>query len=103
MWGLCFYLWAGLWGVRRGGEATGGLRTGGWAGIISTVSFWIVLPIGILISIAQAAQNLVSQARSSGRFLPFDRAFGLVWNYAFPPSKTVADFHQATNNIVTFV
>lgn len=102
--GFVFYLLAGFFTTRRGGRVTRALRTGIWAGIISTVSFWIVLPIGILISIAQEAQNLVTQARSAGHRLLFDQAFGIVWKSVFPPTTTSAtNVHQATNNIVTFV
>ena len=46
--GLFFYFLAGFFTTWRGGRVSRALRTGFWAGIISTVFFWIVLPLGLL-------------------------------------------------------
>lgn len=97
--GFLFYLLAGFFTTRRGGRIARALSAGIWAGVTSTVMFWIVLPIGLLIAISQQAQALVDQARSQGISLRFDEAFRQVWNHVLPPRTTTTD----VRGIVTFL
>lgn len=97
--GFVFYLLAGFFTTRRGGRIARALRAGVWAGVTSTVMFWIVLPIGLVIAIAQQAQMLVDQARSNGRIISFNEAFRLIWNKVLPPRTPTVD----ARGIVTFL
>lgn len=64
--GLLFYLLAGFFTTRYGGSVTRALRAGFWAGIISTIFYWIVLPIGLLIEALQHLQPIITSAREQG-------------------------------------
>ncbi len=65
--GLLFYALAGFFTTRHGGAATRALRTGFWAGIISTIFYWIVLPIGVVVEAAGRVQQIVNnEGLSSG-------------------------------------
>jgi serine/threonine protein kinase len=97
--GFLFYMLAGFFTTHRGGRIVRALRAGVWAGITSTLIFWIVVPIGLVIAIAQQAQKLVDQARSQGQFLSFNRAFSAVWNQVLPPRTASTD----VRSIVTFL
>jgi serine/threonine protein kinase len=64
--GLLFYLLAGFFTTRRGGSLARALRAGFWAGIISTIFYWIVLPIGVLIEALPGLQRIISDAQRRG-------------------------------------
>lgn len=64
--GLFFYFLAGFFTTRRGGRVTRALRTGVWAGIISTILFWIVLPLGLLIQAMPIAQAQLQLDQANG-------------------------------------
>ena len=51
--GLLFYLVAGFFTTRKGGRPSRGAWAGFWAGIVSTIIFWIVLTVGIVIQLMQ--------------------------------------------------
>lgn len=72
--GLLFYLLAGFFTTRYGGAITRALRTGFWAGIISTIFYWIVLPIGLVIQALPLVQQAIDSARKRGRVLPSGEA-----------------------------
>lgn len=102
--GFFFYTLAGFFTTRRGGRVTRALWTGAWAGVISTISFWLVLPIGLLIVLAQQAQTLVDRARSTGHILTFERAFHDVWLHFSDTLQRSTHASQAGGNgIVTFL
>jgi hypothetical protein len=58
--GLVFYLLAGFFTTRYGGAVTRALRAGFWAGIISTIFYWIALPIGVVAEALGRVQTIVS-------------------------------------------
>jgi len=68
--GLIFYLLAGFFTMRRGGSLMRALRTGFWAGIVSTGFYWIVLPVGVLVESLPGLQKIINAAQRSG--LPVD-------------------------------
>lgn len=59
--GLLFYLLAGFFTTRYGGSVTRALRAGFWAGIISTIFYWIVLPIGVIIEALTRVQEIMNR------------------------------------------
>lgn len=61
--GLLFYLLAGFFTTRRGGSLMRALRAGFWAGIVSTIFYWIILPIGVLVEALPGLQRIVSDAQ----------------------------------------
>jgi hypothetical protein len=64
--GLLFYLLAGFFTTRHGGPVTRALRAGFWAGIISTIFYWIVLPLGLLIQALPRFQEIIKNAQARG-------------------------------------
>lgn len=62
--GLLFYFLAGFFSTRYGGAVTRALSAGFWAGVISTIFYWIVLPVCVLIQALVRAQELM-KARDS--------------------------------------
>jgi serine/threonine protein kinase len=96
--GLLFYLLAGFVTTRRGGPVTRSMRAGFWAGIISTVSFWIVLPIGLFIQ----ANNRVRQAQAQGSHLNLKDALDQV-KPDFPLTTPVSSGHQGWVNLLVYL
>ncbi len=68
--GLFFYLLAGFFTARKGGSSFRGAWAGFWSGIFSTIVFWAVLLVGILVLWAQRIQFNANAARLAGQ--PFD-------------------------------
>jgi hypothetical protein len=60
--GLLFYLLAGFLTTRRGGRVTRSLRTGFWAGIFSTIFYWIAILLGLLIKALPLVQRIVNES-----------------------------------------
>ncbi|HEY0757405.1 MAG TPA: protein kinase [Ktedonobacteraceae bacterium] len=79
--GLLFYMLAGFFTTRRGGPATSALRAGFWAGIFSTIFYWIALPLGVLIK----ALPLVQAVTITGNSPTPDQAFRQAIREAAPP------------------
>jgi len=96
--GLLFYFLAGFVTTRRGGPVTRSMRAGVWAGIISTVSFWIVLPIGLFIQ----ANNLVRQAQAQGSRLNLRDALDQV-KPDFPLVTSVSSAHEGWVNLLVYL
>jgi len=67
--GFLFYLFAGYMTTRKGGSFTRGAWAGLWSGITSTVIFWIVLAIGLLILVSQRIQADRLAAQEQGAYL----------------------------------
>ena len=61
--GLLFYLVAGFFTTRKGGSSFRGAWAGFWAGISSTIIFWVVLVVGLLVQVARLVQNDTNAAR----------------------------------------
>ncbi|HEX7735609.1 MAG TPA: protein kinase [Ktedonobacteraceae bacterium] len=60
--GLLFYLLAGFFTTRRGGRATRSLRAGFWAGIFSTIFYWLAMLLGLLIKALPLVQRIVNES-----------------------------------------
>jgi hypothetical protein len=95
--GLLFYLLAGFLTTHRGGLVTRSMRAGFWAGVISLVSYWIVLPIGLFIQ----ASRLVHQAQSQDIRLTLTKALDAVRPVlpVVPGSET----HQGWANLLIYL
>jgi serine/threonine protein kinase len=88
--GFGFYILAGFTTTRRGGAIFRGLRAGYWAGIISTVVFWLALGVGLLIRLSQRIASDSAIAHRSGMGLPHNE-LAHAWSAvlpAFPSSLT---------------
>ena len=72
--GLVFYMLAGFFTTRYGGPVTRALRTGFWAGVISTLFYWIILPVGLLIEALPHVQTILTNARAHNQILPSGEA-----------------------------
>ncbi|MBE3557668.1 MAG: hypothetical protein IMW89_00370 [Ktedonobacteraceae bacterium] len=68
--GFFFYILAGFITTRRGGSFLRGGWAGMWAGIISTISFWLVYGLCYLILLVQAMQQISDR----GLRIPPDKA-----------------------------
>lgn len=73
--GFLFYLCAGFFTVRKGGATFRGALAGFWSGIISTVAFWLVFPLILLILLAQRIQLDTAYASQHGTSLNFNEEF----------------------------
>ena len=69
--GFLFYMLAGFTATRRGGGSLRGAWAGYWAGIISTVMFWMVLFVTITIRVAQFMQANGRRPSELGRIWQF--------------------------------
>lgn len=105
--GLLFYLLAGFFTMRRGGSLSRALRAGFWAGVISTIFYWIVLPIGVVIEALPRMQSLITKAQERGRVLPSGDALRQAVSEVIPPifvNNPVSSTHQQNNSgLVTFL
>lgn len=81
--GFIFYVIAGFSTVYRGGGSLRGARAGFWAGITSTVMFWVVLGVGLLFRLSQQIQ---ADTTNSQRFhFPLPRnELGRAWSMVLP-------------------
>lgn len=86
--GLLFYLLAGFFTTRYGGAVTRALRAGFWAGIISTIFYWIVLPIGVVIEALTRVQEIMNRNDSLTSSEAFQRAINQVKPGLFASSST---------------
>lgn len=78
--GLVFYIIAGLLTTRKGGSSLRGAVAGMWAGIDSTIVFWIVLFVGLVWNTFQTLQHIAQQ---DGRKLS-PGAFNRIWQAGLP-------------------
>jgi len=67
--GFLFYLFAGYMTTRKGGSFARGAWAGLWSGITSTVTFWIVLAIGLLVLVSQRIQADRLAAQEQGAYI----------------------------------
>src|SRR5581483_7033718 len=75
---------AGFFTTRRGGSIMRALRTGFWAGVISTIFYWIVLPIGVLIQALPILQRIITDAQRNGAPINSDEALRQAVNQVIP-------------------
>jgi serine/threonine protein kinase len=71
--GFLFYLFAGFFTTRRGGSSARGALAGFWAGIASTIVFWVVVAVGFVLLLTQRIQADTVVARQNGVFLNMTR------------------------------
>jgi serine/threonine protein kinase len=64
--GLLFYLVAGFFTTRKGGRSSRGAWAGFWAGVVSTLVFWIVLAAGIVTQLMQRIRIDAARLQSPG-------------------------------------
>jgi len=82
--GCIFYVLAGLTTTFRGGSFWRGGWSGFWAGVTSTIMFWIVLGVGLLISLVQRVYADNSYAQQHGTSLP-QNEIARAWRAILPP------------------
>jgi serine/threonine protein kinase len=82
--GLLFYLLAGFFTTRKGGSIMRALRAGFWAGVISTIFYWIVLPIGVLIEALPGLQRIINDAQRNGVVVNSGEALRRAVNQVIP-------------------
>lgn len=82
--GLIFYLLAGFFTMRRGGSLMRALRTGFWAGIVSTGFYWIILPVGVLVESLPGLQKIITAAQRSGVPVDSNEALRQAINQVVP-------------------
>ncbi len=68
--GFLFYTLAGFTTTYRGGGSARGSWSGMWAGIVSTVMFWVVLGIGLVVLLSQRIEVDTTRAQKLGVALP---------------------------------
>ena len=68
--GFLFYALAGFMTTRRGGSSLRGGWSGLWAGITSTIMFWVILFIGLFVLLAQRIEVDTTRAQKIGVALP---------------------------------
>jgi hypothetical protein len=56
--GLFFYFVAGYFTTHRGGSSLRGIWAGFWAGIASTIVFWVIVLAGLLMQVLQYIQRI---------------------------------------------
>jgi threonine/homoserine/homoserine lactone efflux protein len=71
---LCYFL-AGLCTMRRGGRVRRAAGAGAWAGIISTVVFWVALLAGLVVL---ALRRVDAARRLEGVHLTFNQALNQI-------------------------
>ncbi len=75
--GFVFYFIAGFLTMRNGGRASRGAEAGFWAGIISTMLFWISLIVGLFIIVLQNP-SVIQPPNGTPRTTALYRAWHLV-------------------------
>nr|BBH92516.1 hypothetical protein KTA_07150 [Thermogemmatispora argillosa] len=80
---LC-YLLAGFMTTRRGGSSLRGARAGFWAGISSTLIFWLVFGLGLLILVVQRLQSDLLHASQQGIPLQIGRELTRIVHQVAP-------------------
>ncbi|MDQ2715403.1 MAG: hypothetical protein M3Z08_10895, partial [Chloroflexota bacterium] len=82
--GFLAYFWAGFRTTRRGGRSFRGGWAGLWAGITSTLIFWVVLVLGLVILVSQRIQADTQKAQQKGFFLHPDQEFNHALHVVLP-------------------
>ncbi|RAQ98263.1 serine/threonine protein kinase [Thermogemmatispora tikiterensis] len=82
--GWSCYLLAGFMSTRRGGSSLRGARAGFWAGICSTVMFWLVFSCGLLVIVTQRLQGELQHANQTGLPLQIGRELTRIIHQVAP-------------------
>ena len=64
--GFLFFILAGFLTTRRGGKISRAAWAGFWAGIVSTILFWIVLAVGFAVLVSQNIAQQTANAQQNG-------------------------------------
>jgi serine/threonine protein kinase len=96
---LCYFL-AGLCTMRRGGRLRRAARAGFWAGVISTLAFWVGLFAGLTV---QAVQAIDAARRIDGVRLTFNQAFNQVKPPLLVSQAPPASNQQNLDNLLIFL
>jgi hypothetical protein len=67
--GFLFYMLAGFLTTRKGGKLTRGAWAGFWAGIVSTIVFWVVAIVGFAVLVSQRIAADTAAAQRNGIYL----------------------------------
>ena len=76
--GFVFYFIAGFLTARKGGRSSRGATAGFWAGISSTLVFWLMLVIGLFVLVLQRSLTVPQPVDPPRLDLEFYRAWRLV-------------------------
>lgn len=102
--GLFFYCLAGFFATHRGGSLTRAGRAGFWAGIISTIFYWIVLPLGLLIQALPYFQAELKNAQARGVSFNAGEALKRAVDKVIPPifAGAYAGTQQGRGNVLVY-
>ena len=101
--GIFFYIVAGFFTTRKGGGSFRGTWAGFWAGISSTIVFWVVTLLGVLVLVAQRLQVDENLARAQGRPLNLSLAMSRAFRLAMPSFATQASTQQNNNGLLVYL
>lgn len=76
--GFMFYFIAGFMTMRNGGKSSRGAEAGFWAGIISTIVFWLCLVVGLFVIVLQNSSEVQSPNGTTRTSTALYRAWRLV-------------------------
>lgn len=93
--GLLFYALAGYMATHRGGNPMRGGWSGYWTGIFGTITFWVSLLIGLLVSALQRFQ-LLTQANAGS-------SFPQAWQDVQPQWPAIPQIAAAQSPFVNFL
>jgi serine/threonine protein kinase len=100
--GFVFYIIAGLLTTRKGGSSIRGAWAGMWAGIDSTIVFWVVLYIGLIWNTFQKWQHAIAIAQEDGRRLS-PGAFDRIWREGLPNFMQQLSSSGQQGGLLTYV
>jgi serine/threonine protein kinase len=101
--GFLFYLCAGFFTVRKGGATFRGALAGFWSGIISTISFWLVFPLILLILLAQRIQLDTAYANKHGTILNFNEEFMHALQTVTPVLPNHSTSQTPTESLIVYL
>lgn len=99
--GFVFYVLAGFMTTRRGGSSFRGAWAGFWAGIDSTILFWLVLLIGLTFRFFQRWQQEMAAVRDHGKHLSSSMV-AQIWRSVLPDFllRSSSSSQQSASNIL---
>jgi serine/threonine protein kinase len=89
--GFLFFMLAGFLTTRKGGKLSRGAWAGFWAGIVSTVVFWVVAAVGFAVLVSQRIAVDTAAAQRNGSYLNPDTEL----NYALRVVGSTLPIHPA--------
>lgn len=101
--GILFYIAAGFFTTRKGGGSFRGAWAGFWSGISSTLVFWLVTFLGVLVLVAQRLQIDENAARAQGRQINLAIALNRAFRLVAPSFATQPSTQQNNNGLVIYL